>query len=229
MCSIVKNFFEIVFTRVCTICSEMPDQDDLGQSVLNVKARFEDRLNRMKIDFKRELYLEFRVRSNSEFKAFLEQKIEKDGSKAPSENQTAESSQSNRKFSEKIGNNPLLLKTVANSFKFVAKLPQDIFSPRLLKIPLKFLFKFKMGPSDGPKLQPVEIKADRLTESHRRYKHVMVKSGLNRVLRAEDLQSQTRLGIYEIENGTSQYNKRLRQLSVIAAFVMTLAVLYSKD
>lgn len=218
----------MVYPRVASLCAESEGREDLGQRVLSLRGKFQDEVRASKAHFRRELYLEYRVRSSEEFRRFLERKEPR--GRGPSGAGDGPPTAAGKGFSGEAGNNPLLLKAVGRSFKLVAHVPPEALSQKLLRVPLKFLFKFKRGPSAKGARESVEVaeSAPPTSESHRRYRRVLEESGLAALLEARDSCPGARRGIFEVEHGSGARRSRLRTLSALLAFAMTLAVFYAK-
>ena len=179
-------------------------------------------LKELKSLFKSTLYFDFKVKSNYELKQFINnEKLNK------SDNSIKSNFSKLNSISNKIGNKDLILKIIGNSFSTLSTIPQDVLTEKLVKIPLKFLFKFKNCP--GHNLIPVEIlEINKISESEKKFRSIMIKSGLNRELNWKDNQNPEKKGIYEIENGTYLENSIIKKFGYLVAFGMTLAVFYSK-
>jgi hypothetical protein len=74
----------------------------------------------------------------------------------------------------------------------------------------------------------ISINKDKMSESEKKFRQVMIKTGLNKELNWKDNRQLKKIGIYELEHGTKIQNELLKKFCFLVTFGMTLAVFYSK-
>ena len=198
----------------------------IDQKILNLITFFKSKRQEMQMAFKSQLFVDFSVKSNQSLKEYLfdlknqnSQKLKKDQRQLKLINKNFE-------------NNEMILKIIGNSFKFIANIPVENLEEKLVKIPLKFLFKFKKCPGiETTSKAPIKIiqTSEKMTECEKKFRKIMIKSGLNKELNWQDNRCTKNFGIYELENGSKQSKDLLIKISAVGTFLMTLAVLYSKS